>query len=219
MAHKLMIINAIVLFKRGLLAILIASILSGCNEKTVDTLYLKESEIQSDFDQQLPINGLVSVQIRIPDEVANLSGFFAERVVSDPIVEAGIELSHAEIALLGPNETNNGRMTLMAEPVIKTKILGIDIAETLSLELSGQLSARDGALYFEPKTLTETGSFFLNNFVPKDYRSQFVDNLNDWFVAYFSAYPLYQAKEGERVSSENLDNTTLEIEDDLVRFH
>lgn len=219
MAHKLMIINAIVLFKRGLLAILIASILSGCNEKTVDTLYLKESEIQSDFDQQLPINGLVSVQIRIPDEVANLSGFFAERVVSDPIVEAGIELSHAEIALLGPNETNNGRMTLMAEPVIKTKILGIDIAETLSLELSGQLSARDGALYFEPKTLTETGSFFLNNFVPKDYRSQFVDNLNDWFVAYFSAYPLYQAKEGERVSAENLDNTTIEIEDDLVRFH
>lgn len=219
MAHKLMIINAIVLFKRGLLAILIASILSGCNEKTVDTLYLKESEIQSDFDQQLPINGLVSVQIRIPDEVANLSGFFAERVVSDPIVEAGIELSHAEIALLGPNETNNGRMTLMAEPVIKTKILGIDIAETLSLELSGQLSARDDALYFEPKTLTETGSFFLNNFVPKDYRSQFVDNLNDWFVAYFSAYPLYQAKEGERVSAENLDNTTIEIEDDLVRFH
>ena len=56
------------------------------------------------------------------------------------------------------------------------------------------------------------------NFVPNEYRSQFMDNLNDWFVAYFSAYPLYQSVADERFTEEYLNKATLVIEDDLVRF-
>ena len=193
-------------------------LLSGCNESQPEALFLKESEIQSGLNKQLPINGLVNVQIHIPDEVASLSGLFTERVVKDPIVEARIELSHADLSLVGGEAPSVGRVELLAEPIIRTRLLGVEIAETLNIELSGQLRAKGDQLYFEPMDLNEKGSFFLNNFVPNEYRDQFVANLNDWFVAYFSAYPIYQFTSDDRFSTDDIDTSKLVIEDDLVRF-
>lgn len=207
-----------VVLLRGAVVLLVAALLLGCNEQQSEALFLKESEIQTAVETQMPINGLVSVQIHIPDEVASLSGFFAERVVSDPIVEARIELSEVDVSLVGNEVPSAGQIVLLAEPIIRTNLLGIDIAEPLNIELSGQLKITDQKLYFEPQSLKENGSFFLNNFVPREYRSQFIENLNDWFVAYFSAYPLYQFTPDSRLSATQIDNTTLVIEDDLVRF-
>lgn len=195
-----------------------AILLYGCNESEPDTLFLKESEIQSGLNKQLPINGLVNVQIHIPDEVASLSGFFTERVVKDPIVEARIELNQVDLSLVGNEVPSAGRVALLAEPVISTNLLGVDIAEALNVELSGQLIAKGDQLYFEPMSLSEKGSFFLNNFVPNEYRDQFIANLNDWFMAYFSAYPIYQFTSEDRFSPNDFDKTKLVIEDDLVRF-
>lgn len=210
--------GTVVMLFRGAAVLLGGAVLLGCNEKQPEALFLKESEIQTGIEAQMPINGLVSVQIHIPDEVASLSGFFAERVVSDPIVEARIELNEVNVSLVGNEEPSAGHIVLLAEPIIRTNLLGIDIAEPLSIELSGQLNVVDNKLYFDPKSLKENGSFFLNNFVPREYRSQFIENLNDWFVAYFSAYPLYQFTPDSRLSAAQIDNTTLVIEDDLVRF-
>jgi len=217
--HRLVTLRgATVILLRGAVVLLGVAVLSGCNEKQPEALFLKESEIQAGIETQMPINGLVSVQIHIPDEVASLSGFFAERVVSDPIVEARIELNEVNVSLVGNEEPSAGHIVLLAEPIIRTNLLGLDIAEPLSIELSGQLNVVDNKLYFDPKSLKENGSFFLNNFVPREYRSQFIENLNDWFVAYFSAYPLYQFTPDSRLSAAQIDNTTLVIEDDLVRF-
>ncbi|MFD2231042.1 DUF1439 domain-containing protein [Alkalimarinus sediminis] len=195
-----------------------AIVLLGCNEKQQTSLFLKESEIQAGVKAQMPISGLVSVQIHIPDEVASLSGFFAERVVSDPIVEARIELDEVDVSLKSGEAQTAGHLVLLAEPIIRTNLLGIDIAEPLNIELSGQLQLTDQKLYFEPQSLKENGSFFLNNFVPDEYRSQFIENVNDWFVAYFSAYPLYQFTPDSRLTATEIDATTPVIEDDLVRF-
>lgn len=217
--HTLVTLRSIVVvLLRGTVILLGSAVLSACNEKQSEALFLKESEIQAGIETQMPINGLVSVQIHIPDEVASLSGFFAERVVSDPIVEARIELSEVTVSLVGNEVSNAGHIVLLAEPIIRTNLLGIDIAEPLSIELSGKLNVIDNKLYFDPQSLKENGSFFLNNFVPLEYRSQFIENLNDWFVAYFSAYPLYQFTADSRLSATQIDHTTLVIEDDLVRF-
>ncbi|UZE96080.1 DUF1439 domain-containing protein [Alkalimarinus alittae] len=219
MAMLSTVIQPINFLRSTVLILLGAMVLSGCNEKQPEQLFLKESEIQAGLDQQLPVNGIVNVQIHIPDEVASLSGFFAERVVSDPIVEAKVELNSADVALINGETDKAGRINLIAKPVIRTTILGFDIAESLSIELTGHLIAREESLYFEPTALNETGSFFFNNFVPKEYRSQFIENLNDWFVAYFSAYPVYTLTPNDRFSPSDIKNATLTIEDDLVRFH
>lgn len=210
--------GAVFMFLRGASLLLGAALLMGCNEKQSNAMFLKESEIQTGVEAQMPINGLVSVQIHIPDEVASLSGFFAERVVSDPVVEAKIELSEVDVSLVGGETPSAGHIVLLAEPVIRVNLLGIDIAEPLNIELSGQLKVDGDKLYFESSSLKENGSFFLNNFVPQEYRSQFIENLNDWFTAYFSAYPVYQFTPDSRLSAAQIDRMTLVIEDDIVRF-
>lgn len=197
---------------------LAAILLVGCNEKQPDELFLKESDIQSSIDKQLPINGLLNMQIHIPDEVASLSGFFAERVIADPMVDAQIELDSIEVSLVGQQPPQEGRIKLLAEPVIRLTLLGLDIAEPLSIELSGILVADEDKLFFELKELNEKGSFFFNNFVPNDYQDQFMANMNDWFTAYFSAYPVYQFLPDGQLSYANVDKATLLIEDDLLRF-
>lgn len=203
---------------RCLVLIITAVVLSGCNETKPDALFLKESQIQSGIDKQLPINGLVNVQIHIPDDVASLSGFFAERVVSDPLVEAKIELHDIDVSLVGHELPANGRIVLLAKPIIRISLLGVNIVEPMNIELSGGLRAEEDKLYLDSITLKDNGSFFLDNFVPNEYRNQFIANLNEWFVAYFSAYPLYQVVPESELSEIEMDKTTLFIEDDLVRF-
>ncbi len=212
------VFHALATLRRAIAITLGAFVLLGCNEKQPEALFLKESEIQGGIERQMPINGLVNVKVHIPDEVASLNGFFTGRVVSDPIVEARVELNNVEVSLVGNEAPNLGHIVLLVEPIIRTNLLGLDIAEPLNIELAGQLNVVGEKLYFEPKRLKEKGSFFLNNFVPNEYRSQFVENLNDWFVAYFSAYPLYQFTSESRISADRVGNTTLVIEDDLVRF-
>ncbi len=193
-------------------------VVAGCKDNESSDLMLKESDIQTSINQQLPINGLVNVPIRIPDELASLNGLFTERVIEDPLVEARIELTEVEVALHGGQSPQSGNIVLLAKPTIRTTLLGVQIEESLNVEIVGGLNVDQNRLYLTDIQLSDQGSFFLNNVVPEGYRKQFVANLNEWLLAYFSAYPLYQPKVGDALFSHQLDRMSVMIEDDLVRF-
>ncbi len=190
----------------------------GCKESTSSDITLKESELQTSINQQLPINGLVNVHIHIPDDIASLSGLFAHRIIEDPLFEAKIVLSDVEVSLIGGQSELDGKVELLAKPLIRVMILGIQIEEPLSVEILGGIRVERDALFLTDIEVKEKGSFFLNNLVPDEYKNQFLMNLNDWFIAYFSAYPILKLKEGDRLSGYRLDEMTRIIEDDLIRF-
>jgi hypothetical protein len=203
---------------RRCIVLLFLLVVVGCKESTSSEITLKESELQTSINKQLPINGLVNVHIHIPDDIASLSGLFAHRIIEDPLVEAKIVLSEVEVSLIGGQNELDGKVELLAKPLIRVILLGIQIEEPLSVEILGGIKAERDKLFLTDIEVNEKGSFFLNNLVPDEYKKQFIMSLSDWFIAYFSAYPILQLKEGDHLAEYKLDEMTRIIEDDLIRF-
>ncbi|AZZ91513.1 DUF1439 domain-containing protein [Hahella sp. KA22] len=197
----------------ALLSSALSFVLSGCDSFTV-----REAEIQASINKQLPIQGIINVQVRAPEGLGGLDGILPDLMRQSLSVQAQLDLQRLNIALLGDQ---GGYVMLDAEPMLSTRILGVGIEEPLRITGSAAVrwEADSGALYLDNIQVLNVESRFINRFVPDGVRKPLWSSISDWLNAYYGAYPVYKLKEPVSIASKIVGAVReITVEDDMVRF-